>query len=117
MCGGKRRCGWDISDVYAKICSRINVRNKSSEMWENCLCGSPTFAVLNTSLNLFLLRIYEMKIDECEGCDSYRQGICKAQDYDFRHISDVVRCPCSDCLVKTMCNSVCSDFDDIRERG
>ncbi len=58
-----------------------------------------------------------MKSDECDGClSNYKDMDNMCSDMtttktmvlkDVRHISE---CPCSECLVKTMCSVPCQEF-------
>lgn len=46
---------------------------------------------------------------ECQGCESYMNGRCTIGI--IQSVSDTEVCPCSICLVKSMCNGrVCDAF-------
>ena len=54
-------------------------------------------------------------MEECKGCTSLRphrlhkkKGYCSAGV--ILQSSETYSCPCSICLVKTMCNTACEDF-------
>ncbi len=60
-----------------------------------------------------------MKPDECEGCASFgkRHEECGAlgpRREFHKPIISVLECPCTDCLIKTMCKDACDDFKEKR---
>lgn len=59
-----------------------------------------------------------MSIKGCEGCISYRPHRDigdQCGDEAIPHISETLSCPCSICIVKTMCNNSCEDFHDYKK--
>ncbi len=61
-----------------------------------------------------------MKPDECDGCYSYFKGnICSGMApiaEDCIYIENVSFCPCTECLIKTMCDTPCDNFLEERLR-
>ena len=53
--------------------------------------------------------------DDCEGCRSYdsRTKRCSARMIEIISNSEHT-CPCSVCLIKSMCNNPCSPFSTLR---
>lgn len=55
--------------------------------------------------------------DSCEGCLSYscETEKCRADIVEVG-LKDTGNCPCSECLVKFMCNNACYSFRYARRR-
>lgn len=54
--------------------------------------------------------------NECQGCESYMNNRCTLGIIQFKSPTDV--CPCSICLVKSICNGrVCDAFVDYAKRS
>lgn len=57
-----------------------------------------------------------MKSDECKDCGSYNPEteMCEGPRPSHPHIELhlVDSCPCSMCLIKTMCSDACTDYRD-----
>lgn len=57
----------------------------------------------------------------CIGCLSYTGCYITTYRCLFDHYNDKGQCPCSNCIIKCMCDVPCEDFSDFRlstvERG
>ena len=51
--------------------------------------------------------------EHCNGCATlfYRGGYC---DYRYANVNGI--CPCTQCIVKAMCDIDCEDFGDYSDR-
>jgi hypothetical protein len=45
--------------------------------------------------------------EHCKGCKDYNNNCCFVTIQDFRYIG---KCPCKDCLVKSMCSVACDEY-------
>ncbi len=52
-----------------------------------------------------------MEFNECEGCASHGPAVRGCLQLGrYVPIEDISNCPCSECLVKTMCRWICEDY-------
>ena len=49
--------------------------------------------------------------DGCDGCNSYKSGC-----WYSHHNTKENPCPCTECIVKVMCEEDCNDFISFREK-
>lgn len=50
----------------------------------------------------------------CEGCRTYRHPDTGIVDCHFEAYNENDICPCALCIVKTMCNQACDEFEEFR---
>lgn len=51
---------------------------------------------------------------ECKGCVSFDRIIELCSAGIRPQLSEIKECPCIKCLVKTMCNTACENFQDYK---
>ncbi len=58
-----------------------------------------------------------MEIHECEGCKSYYSQLesCIAIIHLCIKVKNIDPCPCTKCLIKPMCITMCKVFEDERD--
>lgn len=56
----------------------------------------------------------EYRDKECEGCatakDCYKKGVMGLKGWAYTYHEFPDECPCKDCLIKTMCYTMCNKF-------
>ena len=47
--------------------------------------------------------------DDCQGCDTYKNGACS-----YKYMDKYGICPCAECLIKGVCHIACETFTNFQ---